>query len=101
MFARFRWLFWIGLHHSLKPITDARKIECCGRGGTDLRVGFDAISELRPRPDILVVFTDGETPWPERSPTGIKTIVALCGRWKTSPDRVPAWAKTIDIPSSK
>lgn len=86
--------------HSLKPITDVRKIEFAGRGGTDLRVGFEAISSLSPRPDILVVFTDGYTPWPTSSPRGVKTIVALMGR-HCSPDRVPGWAKTIVIPQSK
>ena len=84
--------------HSLKPVTDVRKIEFAGRGGTDLRVGFDAISTLRPRPDILVVFTDGYTPWPKASPRGMKTIVALIGH-HCSPDSVPSWAKTIVIPS--
>ncbi|QDP58827.1 MAG: hypothetical protein Unbinned80contig1000_36 [Prokaryotic dsDNA virus sp.] len=84
--------------HSLKPVTDVRKIPFAGRGGTDLRVGFEAISKLSPRPDILVVFTDGYTPWPDFSPRGVKTIVALMGR-HCSPDRVPGWAKTLVIPS--
>jgi len=87
--------------HSLKPVSNVQTIEFAGRGGTDLRVGFDAIAKLRPRPDILVVFTDGETPWPNCSPSRVKTIVALCGRWKARPESVPSWAKTIDIPSSK
>ena len=85
--------------HSLKPVTDVRKIQFSGRGGTDLRVGFEAISKLRPRPDILVVFTDGYTPWPKCSPRGMKTIVALVGR-HCSVGSVPKWAKTIVIPQS-
>ncbi len=86
--------------HSLKPVSDIRKVEFRGRGGTDLRTGFEAIGKLRPRPDILVCFTDGDTPWPAAPPVGMKVIVALVGRWKVQPERVPAWAKTIDIPSN-
>ena len=86
--------------HSLKVVTDVRKIQIVGRSGTDLRVGFEAISKLRPRPDILVVFTDGGTYWPENALRGTRTIVALCGRWKESPDSVPSWCKVIDIPNN-
>lgn len=86
--------------HSLKTITNVRDIPLVGRGGTDLRVGFEAISKLRPRPDILVVFTDGGTSWPKEALRGTRTIVALCGRWKESPDSVPSWCKVVDIPNN-
>ena len=39
-----------------------------GRGGTDMRVGIQAALDLKPRPHAIVVFTDGETPWPDTKP---------------------------------
>lgn len=47
-----------------------------GGGGTDLRVGIDAALAARPRPSVVVVLTDGFTPWPTGAPAG-STIVAV------------------------
>jgi predicted metal-dependent peptidase len=54
------------------------EIELVGGGGTDLRVGISTAESSRPRPDVVVVFTDGLTPWPER-PTRARLIVAVVG----------------------
>lgn len=65
-----------------------------GGGGTDLRVGIDAALAARPRADVIVVFTDGGTPWPDhRLP--IPLIVALIGTHAA--DTAPAWAKTVRV----
>ena len=34
-----------------------------GGGGTDMGAGLDAAAALRPRPDLIIVLTDGFTPW--------------------------------------
>lgn len=39
-----------------------------GRGGTDLRPPFEAQSLARVRPDVIVYFTDGDGPAPDRAP---------------------------------
>lgn len=62
-----------------------------GGGGTDLRQGFQAALGLRPRPSLLVVFTDGYTPWPQ-TPPPFKTVVVRQGN-----GAVPSWAKLVDI----
>jgi len=65
-----------------------------GGGGTDMRVGIEAALAARPRPDVVVVITDGGTPWPDhRLPGGVTLVVAL-----TQPDapRPPAWARVIE-----
>ncbi len=50
-----------------------------GGGGTDLRVGIDAAAGTRPAPSIIVVLTDGFTPWPPCAPAGTKLIAVIIG----------------------
>ncbi|MFI6507700.1 VWA-like domain-containing protein [Streptosporangium sp. NPDC050855] len=53
------------------PLCRAEGISLVGGGGTDLRTGFTGALRTRPRPDVIVVLTDGQTPWPdERPPAG-------------------------------
>lgn len=57
----------------IKEIISTFSVKLSGGGGTDMRIGIDAAQKLRPRLDVLVVFTDGYTPWPS-SPTPCKLI---------------------------
>lgn len=65
-----------------------------GGGGTDMRVGIDTALAARPAPDVIVVFTDGGTPWPAHR-LGVPLIVALIG--SHARDTAPAWAKTVRV----
>ena len=67
-----------------------------GGGGTDMRAGIDVASRLRPRPDVLVVLTDGYTPWPEHPPAGMALVAALLHRAGTSAPPAPPWAVSVD-----
>lgn len=70
-----------------------------GDSGTDMRVGIAAAVALRPRPDVVIVLTDGETPWPEARPP-LPVIVALIGPGavrRRSRALVPAWAVAVEI----
>ena len=51
--------------HQVQRVRRAKDAKLAGGGGTDMRVGIRAASAQRPRPDLIVVFTDGDTPWPE------------------------------------
>ncbi|WIM93566.1 VWA-like domain-containing protein [Actinoplanes oblitus] len=81
------------------PICRGEGIPLIGGGGTDLREGF--ASALRTRPDVIVVLTDGWTPWPG-SPPPCRTVVGLFRR-PTDEDhdhRVavpPDWARVVRI----
>ncbi len=70
----------------------ATQVRLSGGGGTDLRVGIDAAAALRPRPQLLVVLTDGRTPWPAAPPRGLRVVVALLERSGPTP---PAWANVV------
>lgn len=86
------------------PLCRAEGIPLTGGGGTDLRAGFAKALRLRPRPDVVVALTDGQTPWPAEKPP-CRTVVGLFPRESTwdedDPDYVPEtppdWARVVTI----
>ncbi|KAA8888795.1 hypothetical protein F3087_07205 [Nocardia colli] len=87
------------------PLCRAEGISLMGGGGTDLRAGFAKALRTRPGPDVLVVLTDGQTPWPVRQPA-CRTVVGLFRRsddsWSEDnpdyvPDSPPEWARVVEI----
>jgi len=71
-----------------------------GGGGTDMGVGIEVAMGLRPRPDVVVVITDGLTPWPPTAPRAELTVVLLePAPPGMPPPNPPAWAKTIRVPA--
>jgi len=75
-------------------ITSSRQVELWGGGGTDMGAGIRAATELRPRPAVVVVLTDGETPWPVEAPKGVQVVVGLIGERPPAP---PRWARAVRI----
>lgn len=49
-------------------VSDLDDFEIVGGGGTDMRVGIKAASELDPPAGIIITMTDGFTPWPREVP---------------------------------
>ncbi|MER5427893.1 VWA-like domain-containing protein [Streptomyces sp. NPDC002588] len=88
------------------PLCRGEGIPLLGGGGTDLRTGFAKALRTRPRPDVIVVLTDGQTPWPAARPA-CRTVVGLFPRQGVpalreqdpdyTPDTPPAWARVVDI----
>jgi predicted metal-dependent peptidase len=80
-------------------VTRAEQIELSGGGGTDMRVGIDAALAQPRRPDVIVVLTDGLTPWPDQSP-GARVIAGLItadGDGTYAPPTPPDWMETVRI----
>jgi predicted metal-dependent peptidase len=81
---------------AVRRVRKATEASLVGGGGTDMRVGIKVASELRPRPDLIVVFTDGYTPWPNEPPPGAAVIAAMLGRRGESLPAPPRWATRVD-----
>lgn len=72
-------------------VNAATQVRLKGGGGTDMRVGISAALALRPRPDVVIVLTDGETPWPDDRPR-VALVVGLLGRTQVP---APEWARVV------
>ncbi|HVA06085.1 MAG TPA: VWA-like domain-containing protein [Acidimicrobiales bacterium] len=93
--------------HSVKRVSRASQVELLGGGGTDMGEGIARALALRPRPSIVVVLTDGYTPWPESAPRGAKVIVGLLDApggaahgfapWAQGAPMPPTWARAVRI----
>ena len=70
-----------------------------GGGGTDMGVGLQAAEDCLPRPDVVVVLTDGFTPWPDAPPERVRVLVALLatGTDGVSRPNPPRWARTVAV----
>jgi predicted metal-dependent peptidase len=80
--------------HAAKKVFDPRQVALAGGGGTDMGVGIQAAMKLKPRPNVIIVLTDGYTPWPDTPPRA-KVIVGLMGNDNDA--STPAWAKSVKI----
>jgi predicted metal-dependent peptidase len=77
--------------HASQRVWRPEQVELLGGGGTDLRVGLAAAQ--RSRPDVVVVLTDGYTPWPRHAPNHCRVIIAdLVGNTE-----LPEWAEVIHV----
>ncbi|MFD7131617.1 VWA-like domain-containing protein [Streptomyces sp. NPDC059894] len=81
--------------HAVSRVTATQQIALGGGGGTDLRVGIAAALAARDRPSIVVVLTDGYTPWPDETPS-CRLVAALIGPEAPQP---PGWVETVRIPA--
>lgn len=79
---------------AVQRVSRASQVELLGGGGTDMGRGIAAASRLRPPPDVIVVLTDGLTPWPAEGPRAVRVVVGLL-RGRTRP--VPGWARVVEI----
>jgi predicted metal-dependent peptidase len=71
-----------------------------GGGGTDMTVGIQTAMDLRPSPSVLVVLTDGYTPWPAEPPKARVVAGLLVDRaddLSPPPAQPPVWTTTVEI----
>jgi predicted metal-dependent peptidase len=75
--------------HSLQPVRTWQEAVGLvkGGGGTDMRPAFDALELRRPRPEVVVVVTDGclGDGHPAEEPSWCRVVWLLVGRWHQKP----------------
>ncbi|WP_083972493.1 vWA domain-containing protein [Actinoplanes awajinensis] len=81
--------------HTVRRVAAIGEVVLEGGGGTDMRVGIEHALRAQLKPNIVVVFTDGETPWPEKAPGQARVVAGLVGR---NPPAPPPWIESIRIP---
>jgi predicted metal-dependent peptidase len=84
---------------TVQQVTSARQINLVGGGGTDMGAGLQAAARLHPRPSVVVVLTDGMTPWPSAAPKGMQVVVGMIANRAQGgrPWPAPPWARVVPI----
>jgi len=83
---------------AVRRVSRAAQVQLAGGGGTDMGAGIAAATRLRPRPSVVIVLTDGFTPWPEHPPAGVRVVVGLLSEGIAAPGfSPPRWARTVVI----
>jgi predicted metal-dependent peptidase len=80
--------------HSRGRISRASQIDLQGGGGTNMMVGIRAAMENSPRPNIIIVLTDGYSPWDPEPPTRIPIVVCLINGDRSY---IPPWAHVVEV----
>jgi predicted metal-dependent peptidase len=86
--------------HTVQRVANARSLQLVGGGGTDMGAGIETATRLRPRPSVIVVLTDGLTPWPAKAPKGMQVVVGLIEGTSVRRGRAwaaPEWARVVHI----
>ena len=79
-----------------RKVFHADQVVVKGGGGTDMGRGIAGASTLTPRPDVVIVLTDGHTPWPTIPPYGMRVVIGLICRYGNAPE-TPSWARSVII----
>jgi predicted metal-dependent peptidase len=77
--------------HTTKKLRSVKELKMAGGGGTDMGGLVEKMSKSKPSPEIIIVITDGYTPWCDKVKQ--KTIVVVS---EDSPE-TPDWMKRIEI----
>lgn len=80
---------------SIQKVSSLSQVNLSGGGGTDMRVGVDAAMQDSQKPDVIIVLTDGYTPWHKSPLKGTTLIVGLTEEGSKS--SVPEWARVVHI----
>lgn len=87
-------------------VRDIRDFQMVGGGGTDMSKGIEYAAKIRPRADIIIVITDGGTPWPKVKPNDNPNANYLVLIVNANPnntakskvvDRIPEWMHVIEV----
>jgi len=79
-------------------------VQLSGGGGTDMGAAIDVVRHLRRVPDVVIVLTDGETPWPSECPTELLGSFFVVGVIRVEHgfdmSSLPTWCSGVEIVTS-
>ena len=78
-----------------QKVFKAGDVRLVGRGGTNMARAMETVMEEYPRPNVLIVVTDGETPWPNKE-LPAKCVAAMT-RERCSYGKPPEWIKVVKL----
>jgi predicted metal-dependent peptidase len=81
--------------HAAQKVFSLEQVRLLGGGGTDMGRGIERA--VKDGHELVVVLTDGYTPWPEKAPRAT-VIVGLIHPKDAEAPKAPAWAKVVPIP---
>ena len=79
-----------------QKIFRADQITLAGGGGTDMSIGLLHAETMKPKPHLVILITDGYTPWPSRRPKVDKILICLV-ETTVAKDDCPEWAKIVKM----
>lgn len=79
-------------------LSDPRSIDLTGGGGTDMSALVAEVLNVRPQPQMILVCTDGWTPWPKENP-GVPIVACISRGVDELPDeyKPPQWIVTLEL----
>jgi predicted metal-dependent peptidase len=67
-------------------LKDIPEMDCNGRGGTNFNPVFSRLAELKPKPDLIMIVSDGDGPAPSKPPPATPVVwVIVPAPWSRRP----------------
>ena len=82
--------------HTVQQVRDVAQVHLAGGGGTDMGVGIEGALSIRPKPQTVIVLTDGGTPWPTL-PAPVPVIAGVLGRRREHLPPTPEWLQRVEV----
>lgn len=79
-------------------LSDPKRIELTGGGGTNMARIVAEVLQTKPQPQMILICTDGKTPWPKDNP-GLPIVACLTNRRATLPEfyQPPSWIPIVEL----
>lgn len=81
--------------YDVQKIMSETKIAIQGGGGTEMGLAIVTASNLKPRPDLVLVCSDGYTDWPKEMTNGVPCVAIIVSDGQKS---APSWIDSICVP---
>jgi predicted metal-dependent peptidase len=84
--------------HTIQRIRNANHIQLEGGGGTNMMVGIRTAATQKPKPNLIIVITDGYTNWDMQQPSNTPPVIAVLTNKRS--ETPPSWIYSIRVNTS-